>query len=237
MTSIVVFDYGFGNVRSMMRALMGLNVDVMLTADIDQAWQADGVVVPGVGAFAACMEGLRQAGGDELIRRRVRAGKAVLGVCVGQQIMFGRGVEHGVHADGLGLIDGEVSLLDAPVVPHMGWNTVEAPSGSRLLDGVAQERFYFVHSYGVSQARDAHDEVWRAVGDPPSLVTWCEYGQARFVAAYERGSLCATQFHPEKSGEAGMRLLRNWVRLAVHATRDGEMQAGGVQVGKDEVAS
>jgi len=144
MTSVVVFDYGFGNVRSMVRALADLDLDVTLTSDHRQALEANGLVVPGVGAFGACMEGLKSVGGDTVIKDRLRAGRPVLGVCVGEQIMFERGMEHGTGTPGLGLIKGDVELLDADVVPHMGWDTVEAPEGSVLMKGVEGERFYFV---------------------------------------------------------------------------------------------
>ena len=120
MTTAVVFDYGFGNVRSMVRALANLGVDTTLTSDYRQALGADGLVVPGVGAFAACMEGLKKVDGDRVIYDRIRAGRPVLGVCVGEQIMFEHGLEHGAHAAGIGLIGGSVNLLDADVVPHMG---------------------------------------------------------------------------------------------------------------------
>lgn len=212
MTSVVVFDYGFGNVRSMVRALANLGLDVTLTSDYRAALEADGLVVPGVGAFAACMRGLKEVSGDRVVYDRLRAGRPVLGVCVGQQIMFEKGLERGQEATGLGLIGGSVDLLDADVVPHMGWNTVEAPADSVLLDGVANERFYFVHSYAAMGVRPADLSAMQIdFGDAPERVTWCEYGRSRFVAAYERGPLSATQFHPEKSAEAGARLLKNWV--------------------------
>lgn len=212
MTSVVVFDYGFGNVRSMVRALADLGLDVTLTSDHRRAMDADGLVVPGVGAFAACMDGLRQAGGDRVVRARLRDGLPVLGVCVGLQIMFETGVERGTEAAGLGLIGGRVELLDADVVPHMGWNTVDAPAGSALFDGVAAERFYFVHSNAATAVHEADLAAMGIdMGAAGERVTWCDYGRSRFVAAYERGPLSATQFHPEKSAEAGARLLRNWV--------------------------
>lgn len=212
MTSVVVFDYGFGNVRSMVRALANLDLDVTLTSDHRQALEADGLVVPGVGAFGACMEGLKSVGGDTVIKDRLRAGRPVLGVCVGEQIMFERGMEHGTGTPGLGLIKGDVGLLDADVVPHMGWDTVEAPEGSVLMKGVEGERFYFVHSFAamsVAPADTSGDQL--DFGDAEERVTWCTYGRSRFVAAYERGPLFATQFHPEKSAEAGSQLLRNWI--------------------------
>ncbi|PJM79591.1 imidazole glycerol phosphate synthase subunit HisH [Bifidobacterium scaligerum] len=212
MTTAVVFDYGFGNVRSMVRALSNLGVDTTLTSDYRQALEADGLVVPGVGAFAACMDGLKQVDGDRVIYDRIRAGRPVLGVCVGEQIMFEHGHEHGADAEGVGLIGGSVDLLDADVVPHMGWDTVDAAPGSVLLKGVEQERFYFVHSYAamaVSAADTARFEIDFA--DATEHVSWCEYGRSRFVAAYEHGPLSATQFHPEKSGDAGAQLLKNWI--------------------------
>lgn len=212
MTSVVVFDYGFGNVRSMVRALARLGVDATLTADHKQALEADGLVVPGVGAFAACMDGLKRAAGDRVIYERIRAGRPVLGVCVGEQVMFALGREHGVETPGLGLIAGSVDPLDADVVPHMGWNQVDAAPGSRLLAGIESERFYFVHSYAAHSAAPADTNALRIdLADALEHISWCEYGRSRFVAAYERGPLSATQFHPEKSGDAGAQLLRNWI--------------------------
>lgn len=212
MTSVVVFDYGFGNVRSMVRALANLGLDVTLTSDYRQSVDADGLVVPGVGAFGACVESLRNVGGDRVVYDRLRAGRPVLGVCVGEQIMFDHGNELGNPADGLGLIHGEVNLLDADVVPHMGWDTIEAPQGSVLLRGLTGERFYFVHSYAAMDAQPVENGTQEIdFGDEQQKVTWCTYGRSRFVAAYERGPLFATQFHPEKSAEAGAQLLRNWV--------------------------
>jgi glutamine amidotransferase len=188
------------------RALERAGAEVTLTADRGAAMDADGLVVPGVGAFAACMEGLRAVRGHEIIGRRLAGGRPVLGICVGMQILLDRGVEHGVETEGCGEWPGVVERLQAPVVPHMGWNTVETPAGTSLFAGVEGERFYFVHSYGV---RD-----WTLVTNDRTqapLVTWAEHGGDRFVAAVENGPLSATQFHPEKSGDAGARLLRNWV--------------------------
>ncbi|QAY62356.1 imidazole glycerol phosphate synthase subunit HisH [Xylanimonas allomyrinae] len=211
---VVVLDYGFGNVRSAVRALERVGAQVELTADNDAALAADGLVVPGVGAFAACMAGLRAVRGDQVVDRRLAGGRPVLGICVGMQVMFDRGVEHGVESDGLGEWRGVVERLDAPVVPHMGWSTVEVPAGSRIFAGVEHERFYFVHSYAAQAFTQGHDDA----ADPrftPPLVTWAHHGTAtrgaRFVAAVEDGPLAATQFHPEKSGDAGATLLENWV--------------------------
>lgn len=209
MTTAVVFDYGFGNVRSMVRALARLGVDTALTSDYRQALEADGLVVPGVGAFAACMQGLKKVSGDRVVLDRLRAGRPVLGVCVGEQVMFEVGREHGVETSGIALIGGSVNPLDADVVPHMGWDTVEADPGMTLLKGVEGERFYFVHSYAAHEVLDIADQQVELGGE--QHVAWCQYDRSRFVAAYERGALFATQFHPEKSGDAGAQLLKNWI--------------------------
>jgi glutamine amidotransferase len=204
--SVVVLDYGSGNLRSAVRALERAGADVTLTADRAAAQDADGLVVPGVGAFAACVEGIRSVKGHEIVGRRLAGGRPVLGICVGMQVLFAHGVEHGVDTEGLDEWPGVVERLRAPVVPHMGWNTVEVPPGSALFEGVEGERFYFVHSYGV------REWLLRTSGRTrPPLVTWAEHGGDRFVAAVENGPLSATQFHPEKSGDAGARLLANWV--------------------------
>jgi len=206
--NVVILDYGSGNLRSAERAVARAGADVTVTADWDAALAADGLVVPGVGAFAACMRGLRSVRGDQIIGRRLAGGRPVLGICVGMQILFSKGIEHGVATDGCDEWPGTVDRLDAPVVPHMGWNTVDAPEGTVLFRGVEDARFYFVHSYAARR--------WELEPDPSGrieapLVTWSEHGGDRFVAAVENGPLCATQFHPEKSGDAGAELLRNWL--------------------------
>ena len=199
--SVVVLDYGSGNLRSAQRALERVGAEVEVTSDRTVALAADGLVVPGVGAFEACMSGLRGIDGDSIIAERVKAGRAVLGVCVGMQILFARGVEFGVPSTGCGQWPGAVTRLDAPVIPHMGWNVVDAAPGSRLFKGIdPQTRFYFVHSYAA--------QSWQ--GDASALLTWATH-TARFLAAIEDGPLSATQFHPEKSGDAGAELLANWV--------------------------
>ncbi|MBZ4318876.1 imidazole glycerol phosphate synthase subunit HisH [Streptomyces huiliensis] len=204
---VVVFDYGFGNVRSAERALAHVGADVEITRDFDRAMNADGLLVPGVGAFAACMRGLRDARGDWIVDRRLSGGRPVMGICVGMQVLFARGVEHGVETDGLDEWPGTVEPLKAPVVPHMGWNTVTPAEGSALFAGLdAETRYYFVHSYAV---RDWSLVVTNEAIKPP-LVTWAEHGEP-FVAAVENGPLWATQFHPEKSGDAGSQLLTNWI--------------------------
>jgi imidazole glycerol-phosphate synthase subunit HisH len=198
---VVVLDYGSGNLRSAQRALQRVGADVEVTADQGAAAAADGLVVPGVGAYQACMTGLRGIGGEKIIADRLQHGRPVLGVCVGMQILFTRGVEFGVETAGCGQWPGAVTRLDAPVIPHMGWNVVEAAAGSTLFRGLdADTRFYFVHSYAAQE--------WS--GNPDALVTWATH-HVRFVAAVEDGPLAATQFHPEKSGDAGATLLANWV--------------------------
>jgi imidazole glycerol-phosphate synthase subunit HisH len=212
--SVVVLDYGFGNVRSAVRALTRVGAEVTLTAERAAAEHADGLVVPGVGAFAAVVTGLRAVRGDQIIDRRLAGGRPVLGICVGLQIMFEKSTEHEQHdVAGLGEWPGVVELLPADVVPHMGWNTVEPPAGTALFSGVERERFYFVHSFAV-QRWDFPERSGQQGTMAPPAVTWSEHG-ARFVAAVENGPLAATQFHPEKSGDAGAHLLENWVRQLV----------------------
>jgi glutamine amidotransferase len=194
---VVVLDYGSGNLRSAQRALERVGADVTVTADHDAALEADGLVVPGVGAFAACMDGLLAIDGRAVVGSRVAKERPVLGICVGMQVLFESGIEHGVESKGLGVLAGRVEGLAAPILPHMGWNTVAAPPGSRLFAGLDETtRFYFVHSYAV-HATDG-------------LVSYAEHGEP-FVAAVEHGSVSATQFHPEKSGDAGATLLENWL--------------------------
>ena len=206
MTNVVVLDYGSGNLRSAARALAEVGAQVDVTADPAIAAEADGLVVPGVGAYAACMAGFRAVGGPRLVERRLAGGLPVLGICVGMQIMFDRGLEHGVETTGLGEWPGVVDQLPAPILPHMGWNTVHVPAGSVLFEGIEQERFSFVHSYAVQSWDWVAHEPFR-----PPRITRAEHG-APFIAAVENGPLSATQFHPEKSGPAGLQLLGNWVR-------------------------
>jgi glutamine amidotransferase len=199
--SVVVLDYGSGNLRSAQRALERVGAAVEVTSDPAAAAAADGLVVPGVGAYEACMTGLRGVGGEKIVADRLAAGRPVLGICVGMQILFARGVEFGVETQGCAQWPGSVVRLDAPVIPHMGWNVVAAAPGSALFKGLdADTRFYFVHSYAAQQ--------WE--GDPDALLTWATH-HVPFLAAVEDGALSATQFHPEKSGDAGAALLSNWV--------------------------
>jgi glutamine amidotransferase len=194
---VVILDYGSGNLRSAERALARAGGDVTVTPDLSAAADADGLVVPGVGAYAACMAGVEALDAGPVIADRVAAWRPVLGICVGMQILFEYGEERGVVTKGLGLLPGGVTRLPAERVPHMGWNEVRAAPDSVLFAGLpAGTRFYFVHSYA-------------AFGAGPGVTT-CTHEEP-FVAAVERGPLSATQFHPEKSGDAGAALLRNWV--------------------------
>jgi len=202
---VVVLDYGSGNLRSAQRALERAGARVEVSADPDAALDGDGLAVPGVGAFAACMAGLRAVGGDKLIARRLQLGRPVLGICVGMQVLFAASAEHGIQSEGCGAWPGTVERLDAGVLPHMGWNTVTAPPGSVLFAGIDPgTRFYFVHSYAL---RAPGAGQLAAAG---ALISWAEHGEP-FAAAVEQGALAATQFHPEKSGDAGAALLANWL--------------------------
>ena len=196
---IAILDYGSGNLRSAQRAFATASDDVILTSDFNEAIEADGLVVPGVGAFGACMQGLNGVKGAEIIRKRKELERPTLGICIGMQILFSQGLEHsdkGSHA-GVGIWEGQVSKVDAPILPHMGWNTVEVDSDSILFKGIEAESFYFVHSYAAKSA----------VG---KMQAWSTHGE-RFLAAVEDGYMSATQFHPEKSGAAGLALIKNWV--------------------------
>ncbi|HTJ71947.1 MAG TPA: imidazole glycerol phosphate synthase subunit HisH [Actinospica sp.] len=208
MTSVAILDYGSGNIRSAERAVARHGVDVTVTSDFDTCVNADGLFVPGVGAYAACMEGLREVLGHRIIGRRLAGGRPVIGVCVGMQILFERGIEHGVETEGCAEWPGTVAQLEAPVVPHMGWNSVSIPEDSTMFAGLdADTRFYFVHSYA---AQEWHLTETGALATPK--VAWCDYGARPFVAAVENGALWAAQFHPEKSGDAGAQLLANWIK-------------------------
>lgn len=203
--SVVVFDYGSGNVHSALKALESAGARVELTREGARCLEADGLVVPGVGAFASVMDALSACGGGDIIDARLAGARPVLGICVGMQVLFDRGVEGGVDTPGLGQWPGTVRKLDADKLPHMGWNTVEAPEDSTLFRGIRDERFYFVHSYAATEwTLEVVDPF------PQPRLTWCTYGEP-FLAAVENGPLSATQFHPEKSGSAGIRLLENWI--------------------------
>ncbi|WP_280257283.1 imidazole glycerol phosphate synthase subunit HisH [Nocardia wallacei] len=204
--SVALLDYGSGNLHSANRALIRAGADVTVTADPEIALAADGLVVPGVGAFAACMAGLRAVRGERIIGKRLAGGRPVLGICVGMQILFERGVEFGVESEGCAEWPGTVDRLPAEVLPHMGWNTVRAPADTVLFAGMdADTRFYFVHSYAARTWELPYNGTLA-----PAKLTWAEHG-GPFLAAVENGPLCATQFHPEKSGDAGAQLLRNWI--------------------------
>jgi len=213
----VLYDYGSGNIRSGERALERAGASVEVTSSVERAVEADGVVVPGVGAFAACMESLRAVGGADMVERRVALGRPMLAICVGHQVLYERGDEHGVSTAGLGVWPGAVSRIRASVLPHVGWNTVEASGAPEMFDGLGDQRFYFVHSYAAhGEASDADGAASAGPGaaspaPSPQAVAWSTYGEDTFVAGVQDGALWSTQFHPEKSGDAGLALLRNWV--------------------------
>ena len=207
MTSVVILDYGSGNVRSAQRAVETTGATVSISADFDEAIEADALLVPGVGAFAACIQGIRKVRGDQIIGRRLAGGRPVLGICVGMQVLFERSTEHAGEGFFAGLNEwpGTVEKLDAPVLPHMGWNNVTPAVGSQMFSGIENERFYFVHSFAAQKWElDPHEML------AAPKVSWSNHGQD-FVAAVENGPLWATQFHPEKSGDAGLTLLANWI--------------------------
>lgn len=196
--AIAILDYGSGNLRSAHRAFERSGREVVITSDFSEAIEAEGLVVPGVGAFAACMEGLKSIQGDEIVRKRIELSRPTLGICVGMQILFAAGVEHGDH-EGVGIWPSTVKKIEAKILPHMGWNTISTSPESTLLKGVENESFYFVHSYGVLDSVGGN-----------AIESWTEY-DSRFLAAIEDGAIAATQFHPEKSGDAGLHLIKNWV--------------------------
>jgi len=197
---IAILDYGSGNLRSAERAFATSGQEVVVTSDRRTALDADGLVVPGVGAFAACMQGLKSISGDEIIRERISKERPIFGICIGMQILFTSGSEQAKAKphDGVAIFKGEISQLRAPILPHMGWNTVDTPTGSTLFEGIEDQSFYFVHSYAAKES----------VGQ---LQSWSTYGE-RFLCAVEDSYVSATQFHPEKSGSAGLKLIKNWVQ-------------------------
>ena len=194
---IAILDYGSGNLRSALRAFETTGKKVFLTSDPERAATADALVVPGVGAFASCMNGLLKVNGDQVIQNRKASGKPTFGICVGMQVMFTTGLEHGT-TNGVGVVPGTIEKLTAPVLPHIGWNTVRIEGTSTLFQGIANESFYFVHSYATKST----------VAKAKAFTNY--YGE--FLAAFEDESVCATQFHPEKSGSAGLKLINNWVK-------------------------
>ena len=198
---IAILDYGSGNLRSAQRAFERSGSEVVVTSDREVALNAAGLVVPGVGAFSACMRGLVAIGGDQIVRDRIKAKRPTLGICVGMQILFRDGDEHVTSElhKGVGIWQESITKLAAPILPHMGWNTVSVTGNSQLFKGIADQAFYFVHSYA------AKSPVGVAQG-------WTTHGE-KFLSAAEDGAIFATQFHPEKSGDAGLELIKNWVEM------------------------
>ena len=193
---IAILDYGSGNIRSAQRAIERLGVSTEVTSDYEVALNAGGLLVPGVGAFGSCMRQLLQINGDLILKERLKLNRPTLGVCVGMQILFESSDES--SETGLALVAGKVKKLSARVLPHIGWNEVHAEKEMNLMRGLDNQRFYFVHSYAATTAPNNF------------LQATSNYGED-FVAAIQSGSLSAVQFHPEKSGDAGMQLLKNWV--------------------------
>lgn len=203
---IAILDYGFGNVRSAQRAFGRHGIDAQITSNRQECIEAHGLVIPGVGAFAACMDGLDRVEAAPIVDARLLANRPVLGICVGMQVLFTEGVEHDIPRSGLRQWPGIVTQLPAEILPHMGWSEINSAPDSELFKGVENERFYFVHSYA-TQKWDLQPSESLA----PAMVSWSEYG-APFIAAVENGPLSATQFHPEKSGDAGATLIENWIK-------------------------
>jgi len=203
--SVVVFDYGSGNVHSALKAVEKVGADASLTSDYNLAISADGLLIPGVGAFNHVMKQLVATRGDRVIDKRLASSAPVLGICVGMQVMFDQGIEHGIATEGLGQWPGTIEKLDSDKLPNIGWNQVNSGSDSQLFEGVEQEYFYFVHSYA---AKNLELDVMPPFKEP--VLSFSEHGE-KFLAAVENGPLMATQFHPEKSGEAGLQLLENWL--------------------------
>ncbi|HEX6688537.1 MAG TPA: imidazole glycerol phosphate synthase subunit HisH [Solirubrobacterales bacterium] len=204
-TRIAILDYGVGNLRSVEKALEHIGASATISRDPDAIHAADGVILPGVGAFPRAMDRIREFGLDELIRERCDLGVPILGICLGLQLLFDSTVELG-GADGLGLLPGEVVELDAPglKVPHIGWAAVHWEKESRLSEGIASETpFYLVHSFAPQPFE----------GD---LLGTAAYG-ARFACAVERDNVFGVQFHPEKSSTAGLRLLSNFAGVCAKA--------------------
>jgi imidazole glycerol-phosphate synthase subunit HisH len=198
---VAALDYGVGNLHSAAKALDRAGADVRVVATVEEAAGAAGLVVPGVGAYGACLTGLSSAGGAAAVAGWLEGGRPLLGICVGMQLLF-EASDEGPVADGAGVLPGKIRRLHGPVkIPHIGWDEVTVRPGSRLLAGLGDgTRFYFVHSY----APEPDGEAVAAV---------CDYG-GRFAAAVEHGNLFGTQFHPEKSGAAGLALLANFVAEA-----------------------
>ncbi len=203
--NIVVLDYGSGNIRSVQKGLQKVGANVVVSNDFETCLNAEGLIIPGVGAFAACMQGINKYRGSEIVDKRLAGNRFVLGICVGMQVMFENGLEHGVKTTGLQQWPGDVTEIKASILPHMGWNNVQVANESKLFKGVETEKFYFVHSFA---AKDLDLQGTEKIDAP--LKHFATHGE-KFLASVENGPLSATQFHPEKSGEAGLQLLSNWL--------------------------
>jgi glutamine amidotransferase len=204
--TVAVLGLGAADTQSLLDALDAAGANASLTSDRNLIANADGLVVIGDGVFAEVMAQLRESRGDELIERRLAGGRPVLAIGVGMQILFDGAIAGEVDTEGLAQWPGVVTELAAPTLPHSGWSTVEAAPDSVLFAGIEGQQFQFAHSHA---ATEWTLEVYGAFAPP--RVTYSTHGE-RFIAAVENGPLSATQFHPEKSGEAGLQLLRNWVQ-------------------------
>ncbi len=202
---IVILDYGFGNIRSAHKVFQKIGAQAEISNDYQDSLNADGLVIPGVGAFKACMQGILNVKADEIVDKRLSGGRKVFGICVGMQIMFDQGTEHAETVKGLGQWPGVVEEIRNPILPHMGWNEVEVTQGSSIFKGVEDQKFYFVHSFAAKDLNIKESEKF----DQP-LKHFTTYGE-KFLASVENNALVATQFHPEKSGDAGILLLKNWL--------------------------
>jgi len=193
---IAILDYGSGNIRSAQRAIERVGGSTEVTSDYEVALNADGLLVPGVGAFGSCMRQLSGVKGDSIIKQRLNLARPTLGVCVGMQVLFESSDES--SEAGLSIVAGRVKKLSAKILPHIGWNEVNSKDAMPLMQGLSGQRFYFVHSFAAASAPEVFAKATTTYGED-------------FLAAMQSGALSAVQFHPEKSGDAGMQLLKNWV--------------------------
>lgn len=204
--NIVILDHGAGNVASLANAFKKLGAQAKLSTDPDDILNAEGLVLPGVGAFDTVAKNIEDLGSARWIGRRIAGGRPVLGICVGHQYLFDSSTESKNGLEGMGEWPGTVERLPSAVLPNIGWSRVTPPKGSQLFAGIEDEHFYFVHSYAVQKWE--FDQTVEAMFPPQ--VTWSHY-DTEFIAAIENGPLMGTQFHPEKSGDVGLQLLRNWM--------------------------
>ena len=203
---LAIIDYGVGNLFSLQCSLKKIGVEAVVTKDAEVIRKADRIILPGVGAFGDAADKLRATGLVDVITEEAKNGKPFLGICLGMQLLFQKGYEYGEH-DGLGFIDGQVIPLEGEIpaelnIPHMGWNKLDVCNDSPILEGIDKEFFYFVHSYHV------------VPDDEDIIAGTCDYG-GDVVASLSQNNLFSTQFHPEKSGKAGLKILKNFTNLEI----------------------